>query len=175
MTFQLTIRGGTEMDYRIVSKEAFQIVGFKKRITLVFEGINPLVGSLTERLTPEIIAELKSLSDMEPSGILSVSANFEERTSEGSKLDQYIGVATTKTASDQYDTLPIPASTWAVFKVVGEFPKAIQDTWARIYAEWLPSSGYELTGSAELLWNESPDTTRLDYHSEIWIPVRKRQ
>ncbi|MCU7700364.1 AraC family transcriptional regulator [Enterococcus gallinarum] len=30
MTFQLTIKGGNKMDYRIVHNEPFQIVGFKK-------------------------------------------------------------------------------------------------------------------------------------------------
>ncbi len=171
MTFQLTIKGGIEMNYRIVEKNAFYIVGFKKRITIQFKGINPHMNSLIQKLTPQIIADLKSLCDMEPKGILSVSANFQERTAEGSELDQYIGVATSKTASNDFDILHVAASTWAVFKVAGTFPDAIQDTWAKIYAEWFPTSGYELTGGPELLWNESPDTSRPDYKSEIWIPV----
>jgi AraC family transcriptional regulator len=173
MTFQLIIRGGIEMDYRIVSKDAFQIVGFKKRVTMVFEGVNPQISSLAEKLTPDMIAELKGLSNVEPFGILSVSANFEERTVQGSELDQFIGVATTKAAPRRYDVLTVAASDWAVFNAVGTFPTAVQETWARIYSEWLPSSGYELTGGAELLWNESPDTTKQDYHSEIRIPIKK--
>lgn len=75
--------------------------------------------------------------------------------------------------SPVYDILHVAASTWAVFKAVGLFPEAIQDTWARIYGEWFPASGYELTGGPELLWNETPDTSRADSKSEIWIPVRK--
>ena len=173
MTFQLTIKGGIEMNYRIVEKNAFYIVGFKKRIETQFKGINPHMNSLIEKLTPQIIANLKSLCDVEPKGILNVSANFQERTVEGSELDQYIGVATSKTVSNDYDILHVAASTWAVFKVVGIFPDAIQNTWAKIYAEWFPTSGYELTGGPELLWNESPDTSRPDYKSEIWIPVCK--
>lgn len=173
MTFQLTIKGGNEMDYRIVEKDAFKIVGLKKRITLIFEGVNHQMDSVLQSLTDEGIKELKSLCDTEPKGILSVSTNFSERTVEGSELDQYIGVATTKQSSDKWDVLEVDAANWAVFAVVGEFPKALQDTWARIYAEWFPSSGYELTGGPEILWNESPDTSKLDYKSEIWIPVRK--
>lgn len=173
MTFQLTIKGGNEMDYRIVEKDAFKIVGLKKRITLIFEGVNHQMDSVLQSLTAESIKELKSLCDIEPKGILSVSTNFSERTVEGSELDQYIGVATTKQASDQWDILEIDSANWAVFTVVGEFPKALQDTWAHIYAEWFPTSGYELTGGPEILWNESPDTSKPDYKSEIWIPVRK--
>jgi AraC family transcriptional regulator len=168
------IRGGTKMDYRIVHKGKFQIVGFKKCVTLQFEGANPQMNSLYERLTPEHIAVLKALCDMEPEGMLSVSANFEERTVEGTELDQYIAVATTKQAPDGYDVLPVEESEWGVFTVVGSFPKAVQDMWARIYAEWLPTSAYQLTGGPEFLWHESPDLTKPDCKSEIWIPLSKR-
>ena len=173
MTFQLTIKGGLEMNYRVVEKDGFNIVGFKKRITMQFKGINTQMDSLVQKLTPQVIEELKGLCDVEPKGILSVSANFDERTTEGSQLDQYMGVATSRAASNGYDILHVAASTWAVFKVVGTFPAAIQDTWSQIYAEWFPASGYELTGGPELLWNETPDTSSPDYKSEIWIPVHK--
>lgn len=173
MTFQLTITGGMEMNYRVVEKDEFHIVGFKKRITMQFKGINPQMDSLVQKLTPQVIEELKGLCDVEPKGILSVSADFNERTTEGSQLDQYIGVATSKAVSNGYDILDVPASNWAVFKAAGTFPDAIQDIWAKIYSEWFPASGYELTGGPELLWNETPDTSKPDYKSEIWIPVRK--
>jgi AraC family transcriptional regulator len=173
MTFQLTIKGGLEMNYRVVEKDGFNIVGFKKRITMQFKGINTQMDSLVEKLTPQVIDELKCLCDVKPKGILSVSANFDERTTEGSQLDQYMGVATSKAASNGYDILHVAASSWAVFKVVGTFPDAIQDMWSQIYAEWFPASGYELTGGPELLWNEAPDTSSPDYKSEIWIPVHK--
>ena len=73
------------MDYRIVEKEAFKIVGLKKRITLIFEGVNHQMDSVLQGLTAENIKELKSLCDIEPKGILSVSTNFSERTVEDLK------------------------------------------------------------------------------------------
>jgi AraC family transcriptional regulator len=163
------------MDYRIVDKEAFKIVGIKKRITLIYEGVNPQMESMWAQLTPERIAELKSLSNVPPEGILCVSANFSEGREEGTELDQYIGVATASSVPEHWDTLSVPASQWAVFTAIGEFPKALQDTWGRIYAEWFPTSGYESTGGPEILWNESPDTRKSDYKSEIWIPVANNQ
>ncbi len=162
------------MEYRIVHNGPFQIVGFKKRITLQFEGINPQIASLYENLTSERIAQLKALCDMHPKGMLSVSTNFTERTEEGTELDQYIGVATTQPPPGGYESLPVDESDWVVFTATGPFPKAIQDMWARIYSEWLPASEYQLTGGPELLWHESPDLTELNHKSEIWIPVAKR-
>jgi AraC family transcriptional regulator len=173
VTFRLTVKGADEMKYRMVEKDAFCLVGFKQRITLVFEGVNPQMDSLVQRMTPEIIAQLKDLSDTEPLGIVSASASFAQRTAEGSELDQYIGVATTKAAPAGYDLLPVEASLWAVFSVVGAFPQALQDAWARIYSEWFLSSGYEATAGPEILKNDSPDTSKPDYKSEIWIPVRR--
>ena len=61
MTFQLTIRGGNEMNYRIVEKKAFRIVGIKKRVPVVFHGINPDIASMWKTLSSENIDELKEL------------------------------------------------------------------------------------------------------------------
>lgn len=175
LSFQLTIKGGNTMNYRIVEKEAFNIVGFKKRITLQFEGVNSQMDDLTNKLTPEVITELKAMNNIEPIGIVNASANFTDRTVEGTELDQYIGIATTEATVAKYDVLKVSASVWAVFEVVGPFPKTLQDTWANIYAQWFPSSGYELAEGPEMLWNESPDTSKPNYRSEIWIPVRLLQ
>lgn len=173
MTFQLTIKGGNPMEYRIIEKGPFQVAGIMKRITLIYEGVNPQMDEMWTRLTMDDYAELKSISNTEPGGIICVSANFSEGRAEGGELDQYIGVATTGPVPERWEVLPVEASTWAVFTAIGEFPKTLQDTWARIYSEWFPSSGYELTGGPEILWNEGKDTTVPDYKSEIWIPVVK--
>ena len=173
LTFRLTVQGGSTMKYRIEHKSAFAIAGVKKRITLVFQGVNHQLDSLWQSLTPEDIAELKSLSDTEPGGILCVSVNFSERTAQGSSLDQYLGVATTKDVPKRWQTLPVPPCDWAVFSVVGPFPDTVQKTWGDIYAQWLPSSGYELAPGPEMLWNEGPHMEKPDYRSEIWIPVRQ--
>lgn len=172
LTFQLKISGGIEMDYRVERMGAFSIVGIKKRIELIYEGVNPQMDSIWAQLTPEVVGRLKALSNAQPKGILCVSANFAEGREEGTLLDQYVGVATTSAAPEGFAVLPVPACTWAVFTAVGEFPKALQDLWARIYAEWFPSSGYEMTGGPEILWNEGPDTSKTDFKSELWIPVR---
>lgn len=57
MTFQLTIRGGNEMEYRIVEKEAFQVVGLKKRVALIYEGVNPEIAALWQSLTENDIRD----------------------------------------------------------------------------------------------------------------------
>ncbi len=175
MTFQLSIKGGCEMKYRIVEKGPFKIVGFKKRVPIIFEGVNPEIAKMTELLTPEIIKELKALSNVEPTGIISASTNFSEgRMEEKGELDHYIGVATTSDETAEFDVLEVKAGTWAVFESIGPFPETLQNVWGRIYSEWFPSAGYEAVEGPEILWNESPDTGNPKYRSEIWVPVKKK-
>jgi len=175
MTFRLSIQGGCEMNYRIVEKVPFNIVGFKKRVPISFNGVNPEIAKMTELLTPEIIKKLKSLSNVEPKGIISASTNFSEgRMEEKGELDHYIGVATSSDETAGFDVLRVEAGTWAVFESVGPFPETLQNVWGRIYSEWFPSSGYEAVEGPEILWNESPDTENPKYRSEIWIPVKKK-
>ncbi len=175
MTFQLSIKGAYEMNYRIVEREPFKLVGFMKRVPIVFEGVNPEIAKMTELLTPDVITRLKALSNVEPSGIISASTKFSEgRMEERGELDHYIGVATSSNETADFDVLEIDASTWAIFEAIGPFPETLQNVWGRIYAEWFPSSGYEAVEGPEILWNESKDTENPKYRSEIWIPVRKK-
>ncbi|WP_313568022.1 AraC family transcriptional regulator [Acetoanaerobium noterae] len=175
MTFQLSIKGGNEMNYKIVEKQSFKIVGFKKRVSMVFKGINPEIADMASLLTPEIIKQLKSISNVEPLGIISASTNFSEERMEGKgELDHYIGVASNSDDTASFDVLNVNSGTWAVFEAIGPFPETLQDVWGRIYSEWFPSSGYETVIGPEILWNENPDTGNPKYKSQIWIPVRKK-
>ncbi|WP_336077537.1 AraC family transcriptional regulator [Paenibacillus sp. 203] len=175
MTFQLSIKGGSEMNYRIEEKGAFRIVGIQKRVPIIFNGVNPEIAAMWESLDGETISNLKKISNVEPMGLLSASTNFSEgRMEEKGELDHYIGVATTRECPDNITQLEVAASTWAVFEAIGSFPDALQDVWGRIYSEWFPSSNYEQMEGPEILWNESKDITSPTFKSEIWIPISKK-
>ena len=175
MTFQLSIKGGNEMNYRIVEKEAFSIVGLKKRVPIIFSGINPEIAAMWKSLNEEMIRQFKELSNVEPKGIISASANFSAgRMEEKGELDHFIGVATTMECPVDLTQLEVLASTWAVFEAVGPFPDTLQNIWGRIYSEWFPSSNYEQAEGPEILWNENKDVSSPTFRSEIWIPVIKR-
>lgn len=175
LAFQLTIQGGMEMNFRIVAKEAFRIVGLKKTVSIQFNGVNPEIADMWKSLDEDKITLLKSLSNIEPGGMISASANFSEgRMEEQGTLDHYIGVATTAECPAHLDRLEVASATWAVFEAAGSFPEALQNVWGRIYSEWFPSSSYEIAKGPEMLWNESKDTSSPMYKSEIWIPVVKK-
>jgi len=174
MTFQITVKGASEMNYRMVEKEEFAIVGLMRRVPLIYEGVNPHIAAMWGQLNEELIAMLKALSNVKPLGLISASTNFSEGRLDGGELDHYIGVATTHNQPEGLARLDVPASTWAVFESAGPFPQTLQNIWGRIYSEWFPSSGYESVARPEILWNESKDVESPTFRSEIWIPVSKR-
>ncbi|PAD81050.1 AraC family transcriptional regulator, partial [Niallia circulans] len=113
MTFQLSIRGGNEMNYRIEQKKAFNIVGMMKRVPIIFEGENPEITAMWKSLTMEKIDQLKKLSNAEPKGMIQASTNFSDgRMEEKGELDQYIGVTTTEECPENFSKLEVPALTW---------------------------------------------------------------
>lgn len=172
MTLQLIIRGGNRMQYRIVEKDPFRIVGLKKRVTLIYSGVNPEITAMWATLDADKIAQLKALSNVEPLGLLQGSVNFSEGRQDGGSLDHHIGVATDNPCPSNFEALEIPALTWAVFESIGPAPESVQETWARIYGEWFPSTNYQQAEGPELLWFESKDLTSPTLRSEIWIPVK---
>jgi AraC family transcriptional regulator len=176
MTFQLSIKGASEMNYRIVKKGHFNLVGIKKRVPILFNGVNPEIAAMWQSLDMTKINRLKQLSNVEPIGLLSASTNFSEgRMEEKGELDHYIGVATTMECPDDLTKLEVPALTWAVFEAVGPFPDTLQNVWGRIYSEWFPSSNYQLAVGPEMLWNEHKDVSSPTFRSEIWVPVTSKK
>ncbi|WP_078552248.1 AraC family transcriptional regulator [Bacillus alkalicellulosilyticus] len=166
MTFQLTIKGGTEMNYRIEHKEAFKVVGWKKRVALVPTGTNPDISEMWETISDETYAQIEELSDVKPRGIINVCTNFSDERSQDGELDYFIAAATTKPCPDNLEELEIQQHTWAVFEVEGDWDN-VQETWSRIYSEWFPSSTYEHVEGPEILASKANQ-------SEIWMTVRKK-
>lgn len=175
MTFQLSIRGGNEMNFRIEQKEAFNIVGIMKRVPIVFQGENPDIVEMWKSLDADKIAHLQKLSNVEPMGMIQASTNFSDgRMEEKGQLDQYIGVATTQENPEGFSKLEVPALTWAIFESAEPFPHSLQETWGRIYSEWFPSSNYQVTEGPEMLSIKNKDLSAQSVKCEIWIPVIKK-
>jgi len=176
LSFIITVKGGISMEFRIEDKPAFNLVGVSKRVPMQFEGVNMEIVKLAESITDEQKAEMHSLQNMEPYEIVNASydADFNFLKEEG-YLTHLIGVLTTKDeVSDQLVKVPVQACTWAIFPNEGPFPSTLQQTMAKVYSEWLTSSGYEVINIPSFSFTKM-DKYKKDYaYSEVWIPVRKK-
>lgn len=170
ITFQLSVKGGKEMKYRLEEKPAMRFVGRKELVSNV-GGMN---FARVPKIWEEVCAEgsfdtICALSNQDPKGVLGICANFRE-----TEFDYYIASATNKEIPEGMNELKVDSSLWVVFECVGPLPGAIQDVWKRIYSEWFPSSGYEHAGTAEIEWYDEGDGSAVDYKSEVWIPIVKK-
>ncbi|MDZ5445150.1 AraC family transcriptional regulator [Micromonospora sp. 4G57] len=172
MSFRLVVEGSTSMQYRIVEKDDFRLVGRKARVPLVHEGMNPAIVAFIRSIGPETVRRMEALSDQEPKGIVNVSDNLAGSREEGTELDYWHGVVTGADAPDDMASLPVAAGTWAVFESSGEFPQALQYLWRDVFTQWFPSNPYESRPGPEISKvRVSADGKQAD--AELWIPVRR--
>lgn len=174
LIFSLQVKGGRKMQFKLEDKAAFNLVGVKKRVPLQFVGENSEIIALAKSITPEQKEQMKALANLYPKQVLNASYNFSEgRLEEKGELTHFIGVATDQSVTkENLEVKEVPAHTWGIFPSIGPFPQALQETWGKIYSEWLPTSGYELVAAPEISFTKfSPDNQTA--YSEIWIAVKK--
>lgn len=171
LSFHLSLKGDKEMEYRIVEREQFTVIGKSIQIS-TREGENlreiPLLWQEANADgTSDKLAEIGVDKDL-----LGICAEM-DYTNE--TFSYWIAVeGGPETDPQGYATTVIPAATWAVFTSVGPMPHAIQKVWERVFQEWFPSSGYEHTGKPEFELYPPGDPNAEDYVCEVWVPIKKK-
>lgn len=172
ISFHLSLRGDQDMDYRIVEKAGFTVVGKSIQVSTKdgenFKTIPAFWGQSNTDGTSDALLELGSGGDM-----LGICTEFQH---DQDQFTYIIAVESDKAApvSSSFITYEVPASTWAVFPVVGAMPDAMEDIWKRIFQEWFPATGYEHANAPELEVYPPGDPAAEDYRTEVWIPVIKK-
>ncbi|MEU8919808.1 AraC family transcriptional regulator [Kitasatospora sp. NPDC048545] len=174
MSFRLVVEGSSSMEYRIVDRPDFRIVGRKARVTLIYQGINPGIAEFIRGLGEETVERIAGLAGEDPAGIVSVTDGFSPNREEGSELDYWHAVVAREDAvvPADLDVLDVPAGTWAVFTNSGPFPQALQEMWGDVAAQWFPSNPYEARPGPEVLRTRFVPGTG-DAEAELWIPVAR--
>ncbi|MFB4159097.1 GyrI-like domain-containing protein [Geomicrobium sp. JSM 1781026] len=157
LSFDIKIKGVEEMNYRLVEKDAFRVVGEKETVEMKDETFDPQLWGRLE----EVEERVRSYDNTPFEGPIHLSV-----TKEDGDVDYYIGSATTHKTPDNLAEIHIPANTWAVFHAEGPMPESLLDTWSRVYTDWFPTSTFELAKAPEMV--RSTQT-----HTEIWIPVKQ--
>ncbi|WP_315077483.1 AraC family transcriptional regulator [uncultured Clostridium sp.] len=168
LSFHISIKGDKDMNYKIVEKESFRVVGKQTRITMVdgenFEQVPEFWNKCMKDGSYEWIS-----SKAGKLGVLGICKDFKK-----DEFNYMIGVEEIKgTIPNEYISATIPAATWAIFEAVGAMPDAIQDLTRRIFTEWLPSTGYQHDCAPEIEVYPEGDIYSSDYKCEVWIPIKK--
>lgn len=168
ISFKVTIKGASEMNYRIEKKESFRIVGISHPLEQDIEKNFEIVPQMWGKAAMDgTLPKLVSLMNSTPMGILGVSSCNTENN-----WRYYIAVASTSEIDDSLEELIVPECTWAIFAGEGT-NTTLQELEKRIVTEWLPTSGYEYADAPdiEVYLNADPENAKY----EVWIPVTKKE
>lgn len=164
--FKFVLKGDVEMEYQIVRKDAFRIVGFRTPLTMDVEESFQAVPRFWGEVEPRI-GELIPLMSPEMPGVLGVSTCHHE-----AENSYYIAVASNAPVPEGLSEWTVPAATWAVFTGQGQAPMAIQELQKRIVSEWLPDSGYEWAQAPDVeVYLNGPDAAEAQF--QVWLPVQR--
>ena len=170
LKLEILLKGGYLMNYKIIEKESFTVLGASKK----FEYEN------CKQEIPLFWQEHYAKGHGKYVGGM-FGINIDEQMGNDSFEYLIADLYNPNTEIPEgFVTRTIPAFTWAVFSCDGPLPTALQDVNTKIFSEWLPAlkeyefaAGYcvEMYDAADKYPRGVQDE---NYHSEIWIPIRKK-
>lgn len=192
ISFQISIKGEKEMDYRIESKEAFQVFGYEGIFRTEGSGQggdiaadNARYGNNPHELWNKnhsngayelLVADAGALPTFVNQGLCRVHGICDyKQTPPGTFAYMQCAFVGTGSNVDGYDVADIQAQTWVIFpserfqwdKVV----EVINNLNKRFYSEWLPTAEYEQASGINLeVYGGDPE---LGY-VEVWYAVKKK-
>lgn len=153
------------MEYQIVQRDAFRIVGFRTPIPAEQEESFQVVPKFWAEKGARL-GELIPLMSPRLQGVLGVcTCHLEENF-------YFIAVASDAPVPDGMSEWTVPAALWAVFSGEGPAPMAIQELQRRVVTEWLPDSGYEWAQAPDIeVYLSQPGDETLPF--QVWLPIQK--
>ncbi|WP_160687614.1 GyrI-like domain-containing protein [Clostridium sp. C2-6-12] len=176
LSFEISIKGECEMNYRIVEKNSFKVFGVDFLTTTVnnvlYKEIPEFCDKIWEDGTHLKINQFLGYNERHM--LHGIHYDFKE---DGSRRYMMGWEVPETGVPKEYKILDIPSCTWAVFEGKSSIDDNIyiQNVWKRIYSEWFPSSGFEqLEGPCleKYYW----DGDAYDkYICEVWIPIKRKE
>ena len=162
LKIKLTLEGGTMLEYKIVEKAQFTVMGRSRKFN-------------TETAYGEIPKfwneHMESGGNKVVCGMYGICIDSDGKDFEYIIADNYIPW---NEVPEGYETKVIPAGTWAIFPCHGALPEALQDVNTKIWSEWIPScKAYKLAGNYNIEMYTPPCDNPEESYNEIWIPVEK--
>lgn len=169
LQIQFLLKGGYMMDYKIVSKDSFTVMGVSKNF-------------LYESAPIEVPKFWQSYLQQEDTHVCGMYGINMDLAMDGNTFTYMIAdnYNPAEEVKEGYITHVIPKHTWAVFACKGPSSQMMQEVNQKIFTEWLPNckeyeiaEGYniEMYTDASLYAKGIEDE---EYYSEIWIPVKKK-
>ena len=185
MSFQISIKGESAMDYRIETKEAFEVFGIEAVCSLTgAEGFST-PADLWQKCHKNgeyerLVANAGALPSFVQGSCKVHAVENYRKTEENTFAYMLCAFVSKDSKTEGYKTVRIPAQTYAVFSSEtfkrdykeNDFFKILDIMQKAFYSEWLPTANYERADGAnfEIYGGHGEDLT-----VELWYPVVAKQ
>lgn len=174
LSVKITLSGGNIMDYKIIEKDAFDIIEKVES--------HPVEDSENAKSIPAFWTRshndgtVKKLLDTTTDRTYIFGVCYGNLSENAKTFDYSIAAKCNENTvvPEGFRKNTIPARTWAIFECKGAMPNAIQDMWHKIVSEFFPTSGYQPTYEMDIEAYTEGNMGSPDYRSEIWVPVIKK-
>ena len=182
LTINIVIQGGKEMNYKITPLFPFKVIGFERVFNMetAHQEIPKFWDEICEKYCyPRIYKGLPAENAYEQAIMDNCIGEYGVCIDDlGDQKFRYLiaGKYTGGEIPEGMVVYEFPRNLWAIFDCVGPNPETLQAINTKIFKEWLPGNQeYEICGNANIEWYDcTGDMRDSDYHSQIWIPVRKK-
>ena len=182
LKINIEIQGGNQMEYKIVPMFPFKVIGFQKIFDneTAYAEIPRYWDEICEKYAYNVYAGNEPANPYEKALVDNCIGEYGiciDDIGEGKFRYLIAGKYAGGEVPEGMAVYEFPGGEWAVFSCIGPIPESLQSVNTRIFKEWLPGNpDYELCGNANVEWYDcvNGEKTDPDYHSAIWIPVRKK-
>ena len=182
LRINITVQGGDQMDFKIAPMFPFKLIGFQKIFDneTSYEEIPKYWDEICEKYANNVYAGNDPANPYEQALVDNCIGEYGvciDDIGEGRFRYLIAGKYTGGEVPEGMVLYEFPRGEWAVFNCLGPLPEAMQSVNTRIFSEWLPGNpDFELSGNANVEWYDcvNGEKTDPDYHSAIWVPVRRK-
>lgn len=174
LSVKITLSGGNIMDYKIIEKNAFDIIEKVEAHTVENSENAKSIPDFWMRSHND--GTVKTLLDTTTDRTYIFGVCYGNLPENAKTFDYSIAAKcdNNTVVPEGFRKNTIPARTWAVFECKGAMPNAMQDMWHKIISEFFPTSGYQPTYEMDIEAYTDGNIGSPDYRSEIWVPVIKK-
>jgi len=174
--FHIELKGSDDMDYRIIEKPAFDIIGISRNYYASRGELEREAPKFWgEWVRTEEYISLLGLAKWQYGPVTQVpvmSAYLLNENETWDPVENVMGIEKTANMNaDGFQIFHIPAATYAEFN--GTLDKS-SDIFKRIHSEWFPSTGYEHDSKPDIEQYIQWTFSRV-VHVRWWIPIVKKR
>lgn len=170
LKINVTLKGGYTMEYKIVEKEAFKVVGL--RDSFKYETAYQDVPKIWKKFFMK-----SAFNKINAKYAVNIDTNMGCDSFDYIVGDDYnFELEVPK----DFEVIEIPKFTWIIFPCVGKSSITIKETNEKIFKEWLPNSNdFEIAAGYNIEMYSDPKDYKKGvddekYYCEIWIPIKKK-